>query len=357
MTRQGHALIAAIVFGFCCLGAIAIDESLSGEQQSTAETGPRDESPHTVHFVTVESNIKLEVLDWGGSGRAIVLLAGLGNTAHVFDDFAPKLTGTYHVYGVTRRGFGNSSSPRGTRENYSADRLGDDVLAVIRSLGLKRPVLVGHSIAGEELSDIGTRHPEMVAALVYLDAAYSYAFYDPSRGDLTLDSIELRDKLDELIPGRETTDRKHVYEDLLVMLPRFENELRIHQQEIRNVPEPLESGTPKVEEAIDSGERRFAGTTVPTLAIFAIPHDFGSAFKSNPIAQAAAEEADQSWTGGQIRFIESKYPSIRLVSIPHASHFVFQSNEADVLHAMNLFIHGLNVEKASAKPVSGRAVR
>jgi len=345
MIRQGHALIAVIALGFCCLGTTALDEILSDEQQSTAETGSRDESPHTVRFVTVDSNIKLEVLDWGGSGRAIVLLAGLGNTAHVFDDFAPKLTGTYHVYGITRRGFGNSSSPRATPKNYSADRLGDDVLAVIRSLGLKRPVLVGHSIAGEELSDIGTRHPEMVAALVYLDAAYSYAFYDPSRGDLTLDSIELRDKLDELIPGRETTDRKRVYEDLLVMLPRFENELRIHQQEIRDVPEPLESGTPKVEEAIDAGERKFAGTTVPTLAIFAYPHDFGSAFENNPVAQAAAEKADQSWTGAQIKFIESKYPSIRLVSIPHASHFLFQSKEADVLHDMNFFIHGLNEEK------------
>ena len=327
MTGQGHALIAVIVLGFCCLGAIAIDESLSGEQQSTAETGHRDESPHTVHFVTVDSNIKLEVLDWGGSGRAIVLLAGLGNTAHVFDDFAPKLTGTYHVYGITRRGFGNSSSPRGTPKNYSADRLGDDVFAVIRSLGLKRPVLVGHSIAGEELSDIGTRHPE------------------------------LRDKLDELIPGRETTDRKHVYEDLLVMLPRFENELHVHQQELRTVPEPLESAMPKIEEEIVAGERRFAGTTVPTLAIFAFPHDLGSAFKNNPIAQAAAEKADQSWTGAQIRFIESKYPSIRLVCIPHASHFVFQSNEADVLHDMSFFIHGLNVEKASATTIRGRAVR
>jgi pimeloyl-ACP methyl ester carboxylesterase len=345
MIRQRHALIAVITLGFCCLGTTALDESLSDEQQSTAETGSRDESPHTVHFVTVDSNIKLEVLDWGGSGREIVLLAGLGNTAHVFDDFALKLTGTYHVYGITRRGFGNSSSPRATPKNYSADRLGDDVLAVIRSLGLKRPVLVGHSIAGEELSDIGTRHPEMVAALVYLDSAYSYAFYDPSRGDLTLDSIELRDKLDELIPGRETTDRKRVYEDLLVMLPRFENELRIHQQEIRDVPEPLASATPKVEEAIDAGERKFADTTVPTLAIFAFPHDFGSAFKNNPIAQAAAEKADQSWTGAQIKFIESKYPSIRLVSIPHASHFLFQSNEADVVHEMNFFIHGLNVGK------------
>jgi len=40
----------------------------------------------------VDDNVKLEVLDWGGTGRPLVLLAGLGNTAHVFDDFAPKLT-------------------------------------------------------------------------------------------------------------------------------------------------------------------------------------------------------------------------------------------------------------------------
>ena len=70
-----------------------------------------DLSPHTVRFIAVDDNVKLEVLDWGGSGRSLVLLAGLGNTAHVFDKFAPKLTGAYHVYGITRRGFGASSAP------------------------------------------------------------------------------------------------------------------------------------------------------------------------------------------------------------------------------------------------------
>ena len=65
----------------------------------------QDPSPHQVSFVTVEAGVNLEVLDWGGAGRPIVLLAGLGNTAHVFDDFAQKLTRNGHVYGITRRGF------------------------------------------------------------------------------------------------------------------------------------------------------------------------------------------------------------------------------------------------------------
>ncbi len=79
------------------------------------------------------------------------------------DHFAPKLTGTYHVYGITRRGFGASSLPD---SGYSADRLGDDVLEVIDDLRLTRPILVGHSIAGEELSSVGSRHAEKVAGLV-----------------------------------------------------------------------------------------------------------------------------------------------------------------------------------------------
>src|SRR6266403_4526129 len=104
----------------------------------------KDPSPHIAQFVTVDKNVRLEVLDWGGSGRPLVLLAGGGNTAHIFDKFAPQLMDTYHVYGITRRGFGSSSAPV---SGYSADRLGDDVLAVLDVLKLVRPVLAGHSIA------------------------------------------------------------------------------------------------------------------------------------------------------------------------------------------------------------------
>jgi non-heme chloroperoxidase len=111
--------------------------------QSLAEW--KDPSPHTTRFVTVDKDVRLEVLDWGGSGRPIILLAGGGNTAHVFDDFAPKLTHHYHVYGITRRGFGSSGY---SATDHPADRLGDDVVAVIDALNLKRPILVGHSIAG-----------------------------------------------------------------------------------------------------------------------------------------------------------------------------------------------------------------
>jgi pimeloyl-ACP methyl ester carboxylesterase len=198
MGIRGAILLAAVL----CIG-----QSCAG-QSAGRDPSPHDTSPHTTQFITVDEKVKLEVLDWGGGGQSVVLLAGLGNTAHVFDDFAPKLTADgYHVYGITRRGYGASNGygasggdgASGAPEfGYSADRLGDDVLAVIGALKLDRPVLAGNGLAGEELSSVGSRHPEKVAGLIYLDAAYSYAYYDRTRGDLFFDLLDVERKLAQM---------------------------------------------------------------------------------------------------------------------------------------------------------------
>lgn len=83
-----------------------------------------------------------------------------------------------------------SSKPEFVTANYDAARLGDDVLAVIAALHLSHPILAGHSLAGEELSNIGFHHPDAVAGLIHLDAGYSYVLYDQAHGQtcLTLSS-------------------------------------------------------------------------------------------------------------------------------------------------------------------------
>lgn len=63
-----------------------------------------DRSPHTVRMVTIAPGVTLETLDWGGKGRTLVFLSGLQDVAHGFDDFAPILTDSFHVVGITRRG-------------------------------------------------------------------------------------------------------------------------------------------------------------------------------------------------------------------------------------------------------------
>jgi non-heme chloroperoxidase len=34
----------------------------------------RDPSPHQIRFVTVDSSVRFEVLDWGGTGRPILFV-------------------------------------------------------------------------------------------------------------------------------------------------------------------------------------------------------------------------------------------------------------------------------------------
>jgi len=305
-----------------------------------------DSSPHSLQFVAVDANVKLEVLDWGGSGRPLVLLAGLGDTAHVFDKFAPKLTTTYHVYGITRRGFGASTAPAPVNGNYSADRLGDDVLAVLDTLKTNHPVLVGHSIAGEELSSVATRHPEKVAGLIYLEAGYPYAFYDRSRGDATIDTIELRKELEQmgqLFPGVLSSDQKPLIQKMLqTTLPQVVRDLEQQLKTAQVMPAAMiPARMSAVNSAVMTGEQEYADIRGPILAIFSVPHDLGPAFQNDSAARAAAEAGDLARTGAQADAFEKGVPSARVVRLPHASHYVFLSNEADVLREMNAFLASL----------------
>lgn len=53
--------------------------------------GWKDPTNHDVRVISVDEGVRLELLDRGGTGRPVVLLTGSGHTAHVYDDFAPKL--------------------------------------------------------------------------------------------------------------------------------------------------------------------------------------------------------------------------------------------------------------------------
>ena len=321
---------------------------LNFEKATKATAWSLDASPHTVQFVTVEPGVKLEVLDWGGTGRPLVFLAGLGDTAHGYDNFAPKFTGKYHVYGITRRGFGSSSAVTPNAHNYSSDRLGDDVLAVIDALHLQKPVVAGHSIAGGELSSIGSRHPEKIGGLIYLDAGFPYAFYDRDHGDAQLDMIETRDRIEQLLPNNGyPSGHQEAIEGLLASLPQLEKDLQGQLKLLQAVPAPTTNApspsSASAASAIFSGEHKYTEIKAPCLAIFAVPHNpnSGALLDTDAAHHAAAAAADLERTTNLANAFEAGVPSATVVRLPNADHYVFRSNEAEVLRAMNDFLDKL----------------
>ena len=318
---------------------------------SQAAASWRDPSSHAVRFVTVEDGVRLEVLDWGGTGKPVVLLAGGGDTAHVFDEFAPKLAVNYHVYGITRRGFGASGFSNSDRP---IDRLRDDVLAVIGALKLKRPVLAGHSIAGAELSarrpiwsNVTSSHPDRIAGLVYIEAAYPYAFESangpsmrefqisgprfPRPGDADLASFSALQKWDAEVFG-----------------------FRKPESELRQTWDADSSGRPRKERdspgaqsftAIMTSTNRYTRIPVPVLAIFASPHipENWMANSADPAVREAARAyyaAINASTERQTKALEVGVPTARVVRLTGA-HYIFLSNEPDTMREMRAFLVSL----------------
>lgn len=245
-------------------------------------------SSYSSRFITVEEDVQLQVLDWGGSGRSIVLLAGFGNTAHVFNQIAKKLTNDYHVYGITRRGFGLSSHPD---SGYDAVRLGDDVLSVLNTLQLEKPFLIGHSIAGLEMSSVATRFPDRIAGLIYLDAAYQYAF----DGDGSFEKL----------------------------IEHYKDEKQSSQIETPSSP-PMHPILKK----IHIGAQSYKHIPARILAIYAYPSDSATPFVVE-------------YFGKLIEAFEKGVPDARVVKLAGANHYVFRSNEAEVIKEIHDFIGGL----------------
>ena len=281
----------------------------------------RDPSAHRAQFVAVEDGVRLEVLDWKGSGRPIVLLAGSGNTAHVFDGFAEKLTGSGRVYGITRRGYGASTHPAW---GYGDQRLADDVLRVLNSLGIKKPVLVGHSMAGGELTTLGNQHSDRLAGLVYLDALgdpRDWPDSDPAY-------MELFRKLPEAMRTPRPGD---------IPLPESERRTQYGYRSTQTIQDAIGAGQKK---------RDYSNIRVPVLALFEFPRPTpppGYQPKNDEewTAIKAYSNATVPYVERWVKNLKSGVPEAKIVDLPEAGHFVFLTKEADVLRELRAFVAGL----------------
>ena len=296
-------------------------------------------------MVETEPGVKVEVLDWGGSGPPLVLLAGLGGKGSDFDSFAVALRAKFHVYAITRRGYGSSSAPVPTAENYSADRLADDVLIVLDTLHLSRPLLVGHSLAGEELSSIGSRMPDRVAGLVYLDAGYRHALSGPGLNDLQIDIISMRRYLAHALDDMNPIEGKRAVDAFLKELPDFEKELQAYSSSLGQAApmsaaevakEEADRSTPegRAERAILDSEQRYSYVRCPLLVVFAYPHEL----PSNVVGadRAEREKQDMEFVDQRLRLFKAQ-PDAKVVLLPNAAHRLQDSNRAEVLRAIEEF--------------------
>lgn len=155
---------------------------------------PTDISAHKNGSTTVSGGIKLHYLDWGGTGETLLFLAGMGDSAHVFDSLAPSFTDRFRVLALTRRGYGDSDKPA---SGYDVGTLTQDVRHFLDVMKIERVHLIGHSAAGNEMTSFAAKYPARTLKLVYLDAAYARQ---------EVPSIEEKDPLSPPAPAKKPSE-------------------------------------------------------------------------------------------------------------------------------------------------------
>ncbi len=280
--------------------------------------------------------MRLHYLDFGGTGSPVVLLAGLGNTAHAFDDFAPRLTERHHVIAITRRGFGESSHPAA---GYDTPRLVEDIRVALDSLHLRRVSFIGHSISGEEMTRFAATYPERVDKLVYLDAAY--------------DRVAADSMLRDAIPGTPDlpvaplpTARDTATPEAYVAFVHRTRGVNIPESDIREryrYDGWNEEVTPAYV-AITPEHPDYRAVRAPALAIYAVTDRVSQTepWQRADTARAAALQSVLDASGRVMRDVRAQFrrevAGAQVIEIHGAHHWIFVSNRDQVLAGVRHFL-------------------
>lgn len=307
--------------------------------QSPAKDRWIDRSPHKENFVKA-NGVRLHYLDWGGRGEPVVFLTGLGVTAHIFDDLAPKFAGDHRVLSYTRRGLGKSER---TTDGYDTATLTEDLRAFLDALKIERATLIGWSLAGTEMTRLAEKYPERINRLVYLESAYDYA---------ELPELWARDPIavnpSDAEMANWAASKKWFRRVYGFWSPAVEADGRaVNLQpdgtvKLQAMPPEI---TGKLIEEMTKANPNFAKIKVPVLAFYAMSarHPFANAATN----AAMRAKGDEYWTNEftvfqlkQMDAFKKAVPQAKTVMLKESKHlcFIAERDEAAVAAEMKKFL-------------------
>jgi pimeloyl-ACP methyl ester carboxylesterase len=110
--------------------------------------------------------LRIHFRDWGNpDAPPLVIVHGLRDHSHSFDDLARGLLDRFHVLAIDLRGHGDSE----TTPYYDFGHFVLDLHNMVRALRLEHPVLIGHSMGGEVAAIYSGCFPEVPARVVIIE--------------------------------------------------------------------------------------------------------------------------------------------------------------------------------------------
>ncbi len=103
-----------------------------------------------------------------GKGPLVVLIHGFPDYWYSWRDQIPALAGQFQVVAIDQRGYNHSGQPQGV-ENYTLDKLVEDVHAVVKHFQQERAVIVGHDWGGLVAWTFAMTYPAKTDRLIVLN--------------------------------------------------------------------------------------------------------------------------------------------------------------------------------------------
>jgi pimeloyl-ACP methyl ester carboxylesterase len=177
----------------------------------------------------------------GGTGPAVLLLHGYGETGDMWAPLAAALEKTHTVVVPDLRGMGLSSKPKG---GFDKKTQGGDVAGVLDALTIDKTAVVAHDIGNMVAFAFAADHPERVTRLALIDA--------PVPGIGPWDEI-LKNPLlwhfrfggpdmERLVAGRERIYLDRFWNEFSADPKKFDEASRAHYAELYALPGAMHAG-------------------------------------------------------------------------------------------------------------------
>ena len=118
-------------------------------------------------FATSRDGIRIAYEKAGAGPTALVFVHGWSCDRSYFAGQMEPFSKDFTVVAIDLAGHGESGLGR---KAFTMASFGGDVAAVVDKLGLKRIILIGHSMGGDVVPEAALRLPGLVIGLIWLDA-------------------------------------------------------------------------------------------------------------------------------------------------------------------------------------------
>jgi len=120
----------------------------------------------TVKIATSADGTAINYYEHGQEGPVLVFVHGWSCDASYWREQVEYFKEKYHVVLIDLAGHGRSMSDR---ENYTMEAFGQDVNAVVESIGSEKVILIGHSMGDLVIAEAARLMPEKAIGLVAAD--------------------------------------------------------------------------------------------------------------------------------------------------------------------------------------------